>query len=68
MVDSGKIKIIILMSLIFFTLAMYLIIRDRLSHFKNNWEQYRCRPWVIPIAKVINPCVDPIKNASQCRK
>ena len=68
MVDSGKIKIIILMSLIFFTLAMYLIIRDRLSHFKNNWEQYRCRPWVIPIAKVINPCVDPIKNANQCRK
>ena len=47
---------------------MYLFTRSKIAHIRENWDQYRCKPWVIPIAKIYNPCVDPVKNAQECHR
>ena len=66
--EPSKIALVVIGFMIFWGISMYLIMRSRVQEIRDNWENYRCRSWVIPIAKMLNPCVDPIENANQCRK
>jgi len=66
--DNQKIVIVVAIFIIFLTISIYLITRSKLEHIRENWDQYRCKPWVIPLAKIYNPCVDPVKNAQECHR
>ena len=67
-IDKKKIVIVVAIFIIFLSVAIYLITRSKLDHIRENWDQYRCKPWVIPLAKLYNPCVDPIKNSIECHR
>lgn len=46
--------IILVFSLIFIFIAMYLIIRHRLIYYRHNWRKYQCNPLYAPFAGYIN--------------
>tara|TARA_Y100000996_G_C22536575_1_gene648475 strand:- start:589 stop:1128 length:540 start_codon:yes stop_codon:yes gene_type:complete len=49
---------------LFFLIHLFLTMSMGISHIKNNWEQYKCNPGIIPFAGVFDK--DPIDNAKEC--
>ena len=65
---NGKTILLVLAVLFIWCVTMWIIMRNKITHIKNNWDKYRCKPWIIPFAKQINPCVDAVENAKLCSK
>ena len=65
---NGKTILLVLAILFIWCVTMWIIMRNKITHIKNNWDKYRCKPWIIPFAKQINPCVDAVENAKLCSK
>jgi hypothetical protein len=48
--NKGSILIIIIYIIIFISVLKFREIRDKREEIINNWPEYKCRPYIIPIA------------------
>lgn len=56
----------LLIVFLFFLIHLFLTASMGISYIKNNWEQYKCNPGIIPFAGVFDK--DPVENAKDCVK
>ena len=54
---------VILIIFVFVTVGSFFYLKNQLNKIKNNWEEYKCNPAVIPFAGLINP--DPNMSAAE---
>ena len=48
--NKGSIIMIIIYIIIFLSILKFREIRDKREEIINNWPEYKCRPYIIPIA------------------
>tara|TARA_B110001452_G_scaffold224588_1_gene198226 strand:- start:4887 stop:5435 length:549 start_codon:yes stop_codon:yes gene_type:complete len=61
--DLGNAVLIII---IFSLIQLFVTLSIGISRIRNNWDDYKCNPGIIPFASVFGQ--DPIENFNQCIK
>ena len=64
--SSGNLGTVVLILFIFSLIHLFLTASIEIAHIKNNWEEYKCKPAIIPMAGVFGH--DPIETSKECIK
>lgn len=60
---GGSVLFTFFIVLIFFLIFAYFLVRTNIKSLRNNWNENKCKPYVIPFAGLINK--DPKKNSME---
>lgn len=56
----------ILIISIFTILISSISLSINIEEIKNNWDNYKCNPIIIPVAGIINPEINSVENFNSC--
>ena len=64
--SSGSLGSVVLILIIFSLIHLFLTLSIGIADIKNNWDDYKCNPGIIPFAGVFDR--DPIETSKECIK
>ena len=65
----GNLGSVVMIIFIFSLIHLFLSLTIGISEIRNNWDNYKCNPGVIPFAGVVGPAgADPVNTAEECIK
>ena len=57
---------ILILIIVYFFIMMYFITKNNKEYVKDNWNEYKCKPYIIPFASNFNPDIDTTVNFREC--
>ena len=63
---SGNLSSVVLILFIFSLIHLFLTLSIGIADIKNNWDEYKCNPGIIPFAGVFGK--DPLETSKECIK